>query len=416
MFLTLFLGLFQHEDWPGFRGPTGLGYAASKDLPVRWDAASGEGIAWKVPLVGEGHASPVVVGGKVVVPSVRWPGFKPDPTLIPEHHVTAWSASDGKRLWDATLAPGPWRREDFRSGAGGGYASCTPASDGKSLFVLFASSVLAAFDLEGKLLWRQEIRPHTFDVTIGASPVLHGDAVIVFCAMAKAADSRLVAFSKADGGVKWETKLPKTGFGHSTPVIVDVKGRPQLIAVASGMGVKDEALQAFDPADGRRLWWCKAAGDASSPAYGAGLVYVDSGRGGQGFAVDPGGEGDVGGTHVKWTAPGLTEAIGSPIIVGEHVFRLQSPGVLRIWKAATGEESDKQRLPGVSSTWASPIADGEGRIWFASGGKSTVVKAGPKVDILSVNDLGDANHASPAASGNRLYIAGLKHLWCLGPK
>jgi outer membrane protein assembly factor BamB len=404
------------DDWPQFRGPSGLGYTSEKNLPLKWGGEKAENVAWKSPLVGEGHASPIVSGDRVFVCTVRWTGGKPDAEVIPEHHVLCYRAADGKPLWDTMLDPGPWRRNDFRSGPGGGYAAPTPATDGKHVFVVFGSSVMASLDFEGKIAWRQEIKPYSFDVTIGGSPVLFGDTVIFFCAMAKASDSRLVAFAKSDGSVKWETKLPKVGFAHSTPVIIEVKGKPQLIAIASGMGTKDDALQSFDPADGRRLWWCKSAGDASSPAYGSGILYTDSGRGGNGFAVDPTGEGDVNATHLKWSVGGLGECIGSPIIVGDHVFRLQGSGVLKVWNLSDGQETDKQRLDKLGSSWASPIADGDGRIYFATGGKSYVVQSGPQIKILAVNDLGDPNHASPAASNGRLYIAGLKNLYCIATR
>lgn len=404
------------DDWPQFRGPTGQGATTDKTLPLTWGGEKGENVAWKAPLVGEGHASPIVTGDRVLLTTVRWAGGKPDPQVIPEHHVLCYGAVDGKLRWDTTVDPGPWRREDFRSGPGGGYAAPTPVTDGKRVYVVFASAVMASLDLDGKLLWRQEIRPHTFDVTIGTSPVLHGDALILLCAMAKASDSRLVAFSTADGSVKWETKMPKVGFAHSTPLLIDVKGKPQLVVVASGMGAKEDGLQSFDPADGKRLWWCKAQGDASSPAFGAGILYCDSGRGGNGIAVDPSGEGDVTATHVKWTVGGLNECIGSPIVVGEHVVRLQSGGVVRVWKAADGSETDKQRFDKLGSSWASPIADGNGRIYFANGGRSYVVQSGPQLKVLALNDLGDPNHASPAVSDGRLFIAGLKHLYCIAEK
>jgi hypothetical protein len=38
------------ENWPQFRGPTGLGYSDEKDLPLTWNASTGENVAWKVPL------------------------------------------------------------------------------------------------------------------------------------------------------------------------------------------------------------------------------------------------------------------------------------------------------------------------------------------------------------------------------
>ena len=41
---------------------------------------------------------------------------------MPDHHVTCYRVADGKRLWSTIVPPGPWLRNDFRSGAGGGYA------------------------------------------------------------------------------------------------------------------------------------------------------------------------------------------------------------------------------------------------------------------------------------------------------
>jgi hypothetical protein len=402
------------DNWPQFRGPTGLGTTPERNLPVRWDGFTGKNILWKAPLVGEGHASPIVWEDRVFLTTVRWAGGKPDPAVIPEHHVVCYAVKDGKVLWDATVPPGPWRRDDFRSGPGGGYAAPTPATDGRHVFVAFGSSVIAALDFEGQIVWRQELKPFTFDVTVGSSPVLYGDTVLFLCAMAKPADSRLVAFAKADGRTVWEARLPTTGFGHSTPLVLDVKGKPQVVVIASGMAEKEDALQSFDPATGKRLWWCKAAGDASSPAYGSGILYVDSGRGGAGTAVDPTGEGNVSATHVKWTAPGLPECIASPVVAGDHVFRLLGSRVVQVWRASDGTATDRQRLDGIGSTWASPVADGDGKIYFASGGRSYVVKAGPKLEILAANELGDPNHASPAVSHGRLYIAGLKNLYCIG--
>src|SRR5439155_11642700 len=72
-------------------------------------------------------------------------------------------------------------------------------------------------------------------------------------------DSRVIAFDKASGDVKWQQLLPDTGFGHSTPVIIQVKGKPQMLVLASGMSVTGNALQSLDPANGKRLWWCRGA-------------------------------------------------------------------------------------------------------------------------------------------------------------
>jgi outer membrane protein assembly factor BamB len=403
------------DDWPQFRGPTGLGYAEEQNLPIVWDGNGDKNVIWAAPLIGEGHASPIVCKDRVIICTVRWPETATDRTrVIPEHHVLCYRAEDGKQLWDKVVEPGPWLRKDFRSGPGGGYAAPTPATDGRLVYCVFGSAVAAALTLDGTLVWRREIRPYTFDVTIGTSPVLFGDTVLMLCAMANKKDSKIIAWNKKDGSVAWETPLPNTGFGHSTPLLIHVNGKPQMIVLASGMAETADGLQSFDPATGRRIWWCKAAGDAASPALGAGILYCDSGRGSAGLAIDPSGTGDVSKTHVKWRVDRVPEGIGSPIIVDGHVYRLHVPNVLKCWRAADGRLIYSRRLDGLTTTWASPIADKAGRIYFASAGRSYVIQSGPDFRILAVNDLGDPNHASPAVAHGRLFLVGTRRVYCIG--
>ena len=80
------------------------------------------------------------------------------------------------------------------------------------------------------------------------------------------------------------------------------------------------------------------------------------------MAIDPSGLGDIIKRHVKWRVSQIPEAIGSPIIVGQRVYRLHTPNILKCWRADTGEQVYAQRLDGQTSTWASPIADAAGRL------------------------------------------------------
>jgi outer membrane protein assembly factor BamB len=415
VFLATSRGASCGEHWPQFRGPTGLGYTDDKHLPLQWGGPDKQHVIWQSPLVGQGHASPVIWGDAMFVCTVKWPGDgAPQADVIPDHHVVCYRVADGKRLWDTVIPPGPWLRKDFRSGPGGGYAAPTPVTDGRLVYCVFGSSVIAALDFQGQIAWRKEIVPYTFDVTVGSSPVLFGQTVILLCAMASHSDSQVIAWDQSNGEVKWRRAFPDMAFGHSTPVLISVKAKPQLLVLASGMSESGQALRSLDPASGEPLWWCRGAGDAASPACGSGLVYFDSGRGGKGVAVDPSGVGDVSATHVRWTGPVISEAIGSPIIVGPHLYRLQSPGVLKCWEVATGKQVYAERLDGISSTWASPIADGAGRVYFATAGKSYVIQSGPEFRVLAVNDLGDGNHPSPAVAHGRLFLVGQRHVYCVG--
>ncbi len=403
------------ENWPQFRGPSGLGHTVETNLALDWGGPTRKNILWQAPLKGQGHASPIVWDDSVFVCTVFWRTNVTDrEEVIPEHHVTCYEASDGHLVWDTLVPPGPWLRKDFRSGAGGGYAAPTPATDGKMLYGAFGSAVLSALDLEGKIVWRKELIPYTFDVTLGSSPILYEETVILFCPSAQPRDSRVMAFNKKDGELKWERKFPDMSFGHSTPLIIQVEDRPQMLLLASGMKDATNGLRSVDPTDGKPLWWCRGAGDAASPAYASGIVYFDGGRGGPGYAVDPRGSGDVSKTRVQWTINQVPEGISSPVIAGQYVYRLHTPNILKCWELATGKQVYAERLEGLTSTWASPVVDPAGRLYFASAGKSYVIQSGPEFRVLAINDLADANHPSPAVANGRMFLEGLRSLYCIG--
>jgi outer membrane protein assembly factor BamB len=386
----------QARDWPQFRGPSGVGLVPETGLPLKWDAQTGEGILWKAPLPKSDNAwsSPIVVNGRVLVTCATH-----QPVT---HRVVCFNAADGKQLWETPVESGPWMLKDLR----GGYGAPTPCSDGKNVYVVFGSAVIAALDLEGKVLWRKELANYAFDVALGSSPVLHKDTVILDCDQTGKTSS-IIAFDCATGEIRWEAKRPEAGFSHSTPILIVPNGQWQLVVSSS------RALQGLDPASGTVLWWCNTPGDASSPAFGDGLVFSDSGRGGKGVCVDPSGTGEVTTTHVKWTVPQIPEGLSSAVIAHGCVWRAHNPEVVKAWRQDSGEQVISERLARVS-TWASPFATGDGRIYFASAGKTYVLKAGDKMEVLATNDLGEENRASAAVSDGRIYLRGDKNLYCIG--
>jgi outer membrane protein assembly factor BamB len=68
------------------------------------------------------------------------------------------------------------------------------------------------------------------------------------------------------------------------------------------------------------------------------------------------------------------------------------------------------------STWASPIATSDGRLYFVSAGKSYVLKAGDKFEILATNEIGEENRASAAVSSGRIFVRGRENLYCIQNK
>ena len=91
------------------------------------------------------------------------------------------------------------------------------------------------------------------------------------------------------------------------------------------------------------------------------------------------------------------------------------PNILKCYSLPTGALAYAERLEGVTG-WSSPVATADGRVYFASAGRSVVVKAGPAFEVLGTGDLGDPNHASPAVSGGRIFLKGRRSLFCVGTK
>ena len=385
-------------NWPQFRGASGLGFAEERELPLTWNAKTGENIAWRAALPKSDNpwSSPIVWGDRVFVTCAQ------NQPLA--HQVLCFAKADGKLLWDTAVEPGALILKDLR----GGYGAPTPCTDGQRIYAVFGSAVIAALDFDGKLVWRKELANTAFDVALGSSPIFFGDMVILDCDQTGKTSS-IVAFDKATGGIKWEAKRPETGFAHSTPVNVEVAGKAQMLVSATG------AIQGVDPKSGKVLWWCAAQGDASSPAFDGRVVFSDSGRGGKAVCVDPTGSGDVTKTHLKWTIPQISEGLSSAIIVGDFVWRTHSPEILKCFKLADGALAFSERLPGVS-TWASPVATQDGRIYFASAGKSYVLKASDKLEVLATNEIGEENRASAAVSDGRIFLRGDKTLYCIQKK
>src|SRR5437660_1742327 len=220
------------EHWPGWRGPTGMGQTDEKDLPVSWGGKKQHNVLWKAPLFerpegirrDQNQSSPIVWGDRVFVTISYWPKGVSEKEY-PEHHVLCFAAGDGRRLWDTKIAPGPWKLTDIR----GGYTAPTPACDGERVYVVFGSAVIAALTLDGELVWRKEITPHFFDVAIGASPIVYNDKVLMTCDLLKEKKaSRLLAYDAKSGELKYD-RPRAVDWAHSTPALVEIKGRMQLL-------------------------------------------------------------------------------------------------------------------------------------------------------------------------------------------
>ena len=137
---------------------------------------------------------------------------------------------------------------------------------------------------------------YTLNPGICSSPVLCGDTMIVLCDQG-GGNGWLEAVDKNTGEVKWRQKRDKFIYNNTTPLVVRVNGKDQLIVAGGNYG--PAWLEGLNPASGEPIWRCSANAFGASPVFAAGLVLSEAPKETM-LAVAAGGEGDVTKTLVKW--------------------------------------------------------------------------------------------------------------------
>ncbi len=395
-------------DWPGFRGPGGMGVSAAKGLPVTWSES--ENIVWKTPLQGAGASSPIVFGDRIYLTCYTGyfvPGESEGAQEDLQRHLLAFLRSDGSLVWDKAIAAKLPEEERIRDH---GFAASTAAADADHIYVFFGKTGVLAFDHSGAQVWQADVGSTTNGWGSSASPVLYKDLVLI---NASVESESLVALDRRTGKEKWRAEGIREAW--NTPVLVaDKSGRQELIVATQG------SVKAFDPDSGEPLWSCKTdIGWYMVPSVVAadGVVYCLGGRSGvAGLAVRAGGRGDVTETHRLWTSLKGSN-VTSPVFLDGHLYWMNdNRGIAYCAKADSGEVVYEKRLERADQVYASALL-ADGRLYYlARDGRTFVISANPGFEQLATNNLRDGGvfNGSPAVDGSRLLIRSDKFLYCIG--
>jgi outer membrane protein assembly factor BamB len=421
------------QNWPSFRGPNASGVADARPLPIAWDAEKSTHILWKTELPGLGHSSPVVWENRVFVTaaisSAAASSYNPkDDDIKPaeDGSVHQWRVygldkGTGKILWSRTAHQGaPKVKRHVKATQ----ANATPVTDGRVLVVSFGSEGLYGYDLNGTLLWKQDLgildpgyagQP---DLSWGfaSSPIIHQGLVIVQCDIQK--NSFIAAFNVNDGKRVWlvqRDELPS----WSTPVVYQGRTRTELVTSGS------KYYRGYDPLTGKELWRLRDGSEVKvpTPVVAHDLFYLTGGnpRGREFYVVRPNATGDISlpagresGPGIAWRKTRGSSYTPTPIVYGDHLYICNDNGVLTVYDAASGAQIYVHRIGTTNSTFsASPVAAG-GRIYFSSeDGEVFVIKAGLAYELLATNRMGEPLMATPAVSDGVLLIRGQRHLFAV---
>jgi len=409
------------QNWPSFRGPSASGVADGQNLPAAWNPATGTNIRWKTPIPGLAHSSPIIWGKRVFVTSAISsrgnatfkPGLYGDGTASDDLSPQKWQIlcldlDSGRILWQRTAFEGiPKEKRHIKST----YANATPATDGQVVVAWFGSQGLYAYDINGALLWKQDLGrldvgaydAPDYEWGHASSPILFNDSVIVQCDQQKG--SFLAAFNLRTGKPLWRTdrdELPSWG----TPAIYRDAKRTLLVTNSSNF------IHAYDPGTGKEIWRIGGSSKitAPTPVSSPGIILVASGRRPEApiFAIRPNGE-------VIWQKQQRGPYMPTPLIYQDLLYVLGNAGIFDCYRLASGEEVYRQRIAHHGSGFsASPVA-ADGRIYLLSeDGDIFVIRAGAQYELLSAIEIGEPIMASPAIANGLLLIRSQSHLYAIG--
>ena len=412
-------GISLADQWPNWRGPASNGVCSETDLPVEWNAANHENIAWKVKMPGPAGATPIVWNDRVFLTSSDNEG----------RLLLMSFDRKGTEIWKQIVTEG---NKTVRTDEGNS-ASPSPVTDGKNIWVFFGNGILGCYTVDGKEVWKFDVqnRYGKIDIQFGMSstPVIDGGVLyqqlIHGDGKALTQEARVIALDAATGQEIWSVGRPSDAHSenehsYASAVMYDDGQRKFLLTHGA------DFIVAHDLKDGHEIWRCGDLNKKSnydptlrfvaSPSVSNGVIVVPTAKKGPVLALKPTGSGDI--TFNKdfhlWTSP-RTPDVPSPLIVGDLVYLCMENGDLAILRAKTGEQLDYQRTNRQRHRSSPVYADG--RIYLtARDGKTTVVKAGEKVEIVAENDLAEDVSASPAISNGVIYLRSYTHLWAIQKK
>ena len=419
------------DHWPQWRGPDGLGVAAGTKYAEEWSPDTN--IAWKTPVEGRGHSSPVTWGDHLfLTTSIRGgpsghkapdhlgynmqPGYKNPDSEESDYSYTlkvlAYDTRNGKLLWERTAYDGIMWDDRHRKNT---YASNTVVTDGKMLYAYFEAPGVYAYDFNGKQMWKASLgNIAKGGMGPGTSPVLFENLLILQIDQEMGAGSAIVALDKTTGKQVWRTdRTTRRTWG--TPLLVRTAARVELMATGA------EMIAGYDPRTGKELWRVVPGlqnHPIPSTVAGHGLVFFSSGYPGKRvLAVRPGRDGDLTGTDaLAWRYDKGTSYVASPVLHGNYLYLMTDAGLITCLDALTGAVVYDGGRPPVASTYRSSLVAYADRIMQTSeDGDTFVIKAGPTHEIMRKNSVGEPVWASLGFARGTIYIRGDKHLFAIQP-
>ena len=423
------------SHWPQWRGPFFNGMART-GAPTEFSDT--KNVKWKIAIPGRGFSTPVIWGEKMflttAVPTGKvvsmestapaadnrnqpgragggGPGGGAGAGEEQKFAVMCLERKTGKVLWERVARIATPHEGYHRTY--GSFASNSPVTDGRYVYVSFGSRGIFCYDFNGKLIWEKDLGVQMrmrLQFGEGSAPVLHGNLLIHH--YDHQSGSFVVALDKRNGKEMWRMARDEMS-SWSTPLVVDYSGKKQVVISSTNK------VRSYDLDNGKLIWECAGLGAnvIHQPVQHNATVLVMSGfRDPKLMAIRLGREGDLSGTDaVLWSQNRGTSYTPSPVLHDNKFYTLTDNGTLSCFNATTGESYyHQQRLPQADSFKASPVG-ADGKLYLASeSGVITIIKMGEQFEVMATNTVSDQMFvASPIVVEGELYLRSKTHLFCI---
>lgn len=397
------------DNWPQWRGPFLNGVSAEKNLPSKWSTE--ENVTWKLAMPSWTGATPIIWGERIFL------------NVAEGDDLLLWCVdrTKGELLWKKHLSGGntKMRKQNM--------SSPSPVTDGKTVWVMTGTGILKAFDFSGAELWARDVQKDygRFGLNWGyaSSPLLYEEALFVQVLHGMRTDdpSYVMRIDKKTGKTLWKVErkteaIRESPDSYTTPALLKY-GKSVEIVITGG-----DCVTGHDPVNGKELWRANGLNPDNNPNYRIvaspvvfeGVVYAPT-RVKPLLALKSGGRGDVTESSKLWAFSNGPD-VPTPVTDGKYFYVVDDRGIMWCLDAKTGQAIwGPQRIK--SATYSSSPVLADDKLYVTNEeGLTTVLKAGPKFEVLAENHLNDYTLSSPAVSDGQIFMRTAQFLYCIGKR
>jgi len=374
-----------------FRGNNSSGISAARNIPVKWNLATGTNIAWRRDIPRKGYNSPVINGNKVF--------FSGADEEVRE--LFCYDLTTGEKLWSlvATNIPGsPAKVPETSDDAG--LAAPSVATNGRQVFAIFGTGDLICADMDGNRLWAKNIGIPDNHYAYTHSLLTLGNLLFVQFDDRKGA--KVTAYDITTGAERWSKNRPDK-LSWCSPIIAYVNNTPQLVLMGC------PSITAYNPNNGEQLWRVECfTGEVASSACSANGVVYGASEYAKMVAIN------AADGIVLWESNDFLPETASPVATKDNIYMATDYGVVASFDTQTGKIRVEHELGTVFHS--SPMIV-EGKVFlFDTEGKVFIFSADDEFKLLDSFETGEKTYATPAFTDGKIVMRTEKSIYCVATK